>query len=515
MEQGWRGTNPMAGYYLESYLKRQGYMARTVFDWEDDVALLEALRCDPIAIAFSTTYVTDNHMLAECIGALRCIVGDLPIIVGGPYIWKQRLQWDRDSTLSCEAIAEYRSFGVDPHADCLFGPMTDATLQTPIYITQEFGEYTLAQVLEVLQSSPSKIPGLPNTVVWNGTTWLMGKELREPVNLDEDYTRWDLVEQMPALVPIRTSVGCPFRCRYCDFIELHPKVIKRSPRSLMDEVHMAHGRGGRFFNFIDDNIFLTKERIQDLATTILHHDISMVWGGFFRVDRIDETNIKTLFQSGCRYGMCGIESADDDQLERMRKGCRQHEVRRGIDLATAAGIQLLMTFIVGYPGETQQTIDNTVAFINGLPTHHKGYSSYQVYPFYLLPSTAIDTLDQRREYQLNGRHGTWQHNTMSSDEARDVWAPYFLRHVTTLPYEHYATDCPVGWPVAKRNAAFEARRQLTLAFCDDESGPVIQNRFKTLYHLVTSIDGGEVPTWSSVLAPRQIQPGHRRARTRL
>src|SRR5262245_34424120 len=223
MEQGWRGTNPMAGYYLESFLKRHGYAAHTVFDWEDDQALKKAMNSDPLAVAFSTTYVTDNHMLAQCVLELRRIIGDLPIIVGGPYIWKQRLQWERDSVLSPDHIAEYQQFGVNPQAECLFGPSVDPPLSSPLYIANEFGEYTLIQVLKALESR-SPVGGLPNTVVWDGLRWTMGAAQPEPVNLNLDYTRWDMVDEMPHLVPIRTSVGCPFRCRYCDFIELHPKV---------------------------------------------------------------------------------------------------------------------------------------------------------------------------------------------------------------------------------------------------------------------------------------------------
>lgn len=514
MEQGWRGTNPMAGYYLESFLKRHGYAAQAVFDWEDDRALKKAMNGDPLAVAFSTTYVTDNHMLAQCIQELRHIVGDLPIIVGGPYIWKQRLQWERDSALPATQVAEYRQFGVDPQAECLFGSSVPTSLTSPLYIAHEFGEYTLLKVCKALESC-SPISGLPNTIVWERSCWNIGAEQPEPVNLNLDYTRWEMVDEMPDLVPIRTSVGCPFRCRYCDFIELHPKVIKRAPQSILEEVQTANRRGGRFFNLIDDNIFLTKDRIADLTTTIIQHEIPMVWGGFFRVDRIDDKNIEPLYQSGCRYGMCGIESADDDQLDRMRKGCRQDEVRRGIDLATAAGIQLLMTYILGYPGETSTSIDNTIAFINRLEAEHKGYASYQVYPFYLLPSTSVDSLEMRREYKLFGRHANWQHATMNADEARDVWAPYFFRNVRKAPYEHYATDCPVGWPSQRRNAAFEARRLLTLAFLEEARDEVLQDRFLGLAQVFGHVTAEDGPHWSSLLAPREMQPGHRRARARL
>ena len=71
LDRGWKGTNPMAGYYLESFSKLNGYDAHCVFDWEDDEHMLEAMKSDPLALAFSTTYVTDNEMLASCVSTLR------------------------------------------------------------------------------------------------------------------------------------------------------------------------------------------------------------------------------------------------------------------------------------------------------------------------------------------------------------------------------------------------------------------------------------------------------------
>lgn len=121
--------------------------------------------------------------------------------------------------------------------------------------------------------------------------------------------------------------------------------------------------------------------------------------------------------------MCGIQSADDGQLERMRKGCQQEEIFRGIELSTSAGIKLVLTLIVGYPGETQASIDTTVSFLNRHTTTNKGYSCFQVYPFYLLPNTAVDALEYRKLFDLRGRYASWSHNTMDSERATHVGAP--------------------------------------------------------------------------------------------
>ena len=98
LDNGFKETNPMAGYFLESFLKRHGYEARSVFDWKDDADLEQALALDPIAVALSTTYITDNELLSACLRAVRQAVGSLPILVGGPYIWKQKLELVRNGS---------------------------------------------------------------------------------------------------------------------------------------------------------------------------------------------------------------------------------------------------------------------------------------------------------------------------------------------------------------------------------------------------------------------------------
>ncbi|MFS8118927.1 MAG: B12-binding domain-containing radical SAM protein, partial [Microcoleus sp.] len=384
----------------------------------------------------------------------------------------------------------------------------------------EFGEYTLIQVLESLETAGTKrtLLQVPNLVIAtrNGGWHSTGIQA-EPVNLDNDFTRWDLIDELPSMIPIRTSVGCPYRCRYCDFIELHPRVVKRSPLSMIKEVTLAKKRGRAFFNLIDDNIFLTQDRVADLTRTILESELNIIWGGFFRVDRIDETNIQDIYDSGCRFGMCGIESADNEQLKRMQKGCHRDEIRQGIELGTAAGIKLVLTFIVGFPGETKSTIDSTINFVNGLTTINKSYSSFQIFPFYVLPSTEVDGLEYRREVGLKGRHGKWSHKTMNSDEARHEWAPYMFKSIHSLPYDYYATDCPIHWDIKKRNTTFDLRRRLTLQFMDKAPDHSIQQCFSKLHSSL--LDGLSSPPgtvhWTEILADRPLQPGERMPRVRL
>jgi anaerobic magnesium-protoporphyrin IX monomethyl ester cyclase len=516
LERGWKSVNPMAGYYLESFLKMKGYEAKAVFDWDDDNSMIEAMKLDPIAICLSTTYITDNKLLADCIAGLRNISGSIPILVGGPYVWKQKIEMNRYKNLTPQQLLALKEYNVNMMSDCTFNS-PDPSLRDAIYIAHEFGEYTLLKVLHRIEKGQWRYEDLtdtPNLVLpLKDGSWHATEEEPEPVDLNRDFTRWDLVELMPSLVPVRASVGCPYRCRYCDFIELHPKVIMRKPESMLEEIRMAKKRGKGAINFIDDNIFLTKKRIAELTKTIREKEMDIIWGGFFRVDRIDETNIDDIYESGGRFGLCGIESGDDGQLKRMRKGCDRNEIHRGIELATHAGMTMLLTFIVGYPGETRESIDNTADFINNLSLTNKGYASYQVYPFYLLPNTSADDIEYRKEFDLKGRYSNWQHNTMNSEEAVSFWSPYLFRKAM-LPYQYDAGDySSLRWSVEKRRLVIEIRRQLTIAFLDGESEEVLQSHFAQLYRLIKNDAGvSGVPSWKEYLAERTFQPGERRSK---
>ncbi len=513
LDNGFQEANPMAGYYLESFLKLNGYDAHAVFDWNDDLALERALASDPVAIALSTTYITDNVLLEKCIETLRTLVGDLPILVGGPYIWKQKQEFERDSWKDARYIAEAKALGVDLLADCLFAASTQGSLRDAIYIAHEFGEYTMLQVLAAIVEGKSGFEDLsriPNLVLSNSdSVWYATPAAIEPTNLDEDFTHWDLIDKIPTTIPIRASVGCPFRCRYCDFVELHPKVLMRSPQSIVREIRQARKRGGRVFGFIDDNIFLSKKRITQLTTAVITADLNIAWGGFFRVDRVDESNIDALVASGCRFGLCGIESADELQLKRLRKGCVHAEVERGIELATAAGINLNLSLLIGFPGETEHTLNATIDALNRIPSHHPGFASWLAYPFYLLPNTAADDLEFRRKHGLVGRRRTWRHDTMTSSEAENQWANHMFKNVT-LPYHYYTGDVPPHWSIEDRSKAIDLRRDLTIGFLNHDDDARIQRAFNALYTtLKNNPTTNSVPTWSSILAERELQPGAR------
>lgn len=497
----WKATRPLAGYYLESFLKTHGYDARAVFTL-DDAGSWATGSPAPVAVALSTTFITSVTELARTLLRVRSGLGtDVPIVVGGQLVWKHHL-WGPDRFAGRVEI-EGR-----PELAPLFGPGGDPALREAIYVAGEFGEHTLLRLLEALRRgarSGDELSDVENLVVWTPGGWRSTSRAPEPVDLDRDFTRWDLVDEMPAtMVPVRTSVGCPHQCEFCDFVAVHPRLRLRSASSIVDELRLIAARGGTSINFVDDNAFSSGGRARTLARAISESELGMRWGGYLRADRVTEADTALLAESGLQYGWCGIESGDPEMLRRMGKRSDLEAARLGIDALTAAGVHVLTTFVLGFPGETRASVDASIAFLNGFRRDARGRVEYSVFPFQLVPGAPVDGPERRRELGLTGLLDRWSHATMSAEDVHATWAPHFFRGVDAS-YTYYGGDDSSLWSTARRSEAIAQRKAVTVAFLDGAPDDVVQGRFAAL-HRTLRFTAGETPDWRAHLAPREQQP---------
>ncbi len=500
----WKAAPPLAGYYLEGFLKTHGYDARAVFKLDGAGAWANADARTPLAVALSTTFITNVPELVRTLRRVRDGVGpDVPVVVGGQFVWKQHL-WGSDRFAG---RAEHE--GERPELAHLFGAGADEALREPVYVASEFGEHTLLRVLDALGSGarpPDGLSGVENLVLWSPAGWRATSPRPEPVDLDHEFTRWDLVDEMPsAMVPVRASVGCPHRCEFCDFVAVHPRLRLRSPSSVVEELRLVAARGGKWISFVDDNAISSPGRARTVARAIAEAGLGMRWGGYLRADRVSAEDAALLAASGLTYAWCGIESGDPDALRRMAKDADLGAARAGIDALAGAGVHVLTTFVLGFPGETRASIDASVSFLNGLRRDARGRIEYSVFPFHLVPGAPVDRPERRRELGLTGLLDRWRHTTMTSEEVRREWAPYFFRGVD-VSYTYYGGDDSSLWSPARRNEAVMQRKAVTVAFLDGAPDDAVQDRFAAL-HRALRFGPGATPDWRDHLAARERQPG--------
>jgi radical SAM superfamily enzyme YgiQ (UPF0313 family) len=498
----WKAARPLSGYYLEGFLKAHGHDARAVFAL-DDAGAWAAAGPAPLAVAVSTTFITTVTELARTLRRVRAGVGPgVPVVVGGPFVWKQHLR-GRDLLARREEELAAR-----PELVHLFGPAVDPVLRDPIYVASEFGEHTLLRLLEALRRgarTPDALSEVENLVLWTAQGWRLTARAPEAVDLDREITRWDLVDEMPsANVPVRTSVGCPHRCEFCDFVAVHPRLRLRSVGSIVEELRLVAARGSTSVTFADDNALSSRGRASDVARAISDADLPLHWGGYLRADAVAPEDVALLAESGLVFAWCGIESGDPEMLRRMRKRSDPEAARAAIDALTGAGVDVLATFVLGFPGETRESVDASVAFLNRLRRDGRGRIEYLAFPFHVFPASPVDGPDRRRELGLTGLFDRWRHATMTAEDVRATWAPHFFRGVDAS-YSYYGSDDSLLWNAARRNEAVALRKAVTVAFLDGAPDEVLQDRFAAL-HRALRFTRGETPDWRIHLAPREQQP---------
>lgn len=159
--------------------------------------------------------------------------------------------------------------------------------------------------------------------------------------------------------PIYTSRGCPFRCRFCSKITGH-RFQMRPLEHVMQEIEEVIAYGYQQVLFADDNIALRPERLEQLLRGLLHRNLR------FRLNQdgrhIDPRLLSLARKAGCTEISLGIESGSQVMLDRMNKETTVEKNRRFIEEARNHDIRVKTYFIVNFPGETEETVEETLRF---------------------------------------------------------------------------------------------------------------------------------------------------------
>lgn len=180
-------------------------------------------------------------------------------------------------------------------------------------------------------------------------------------------------------ISMLTSRGCPYRCSFCGLPAHHRKVKYRSPEAVVAEVKGIIDRYGiRSFNFQDDTFLVHKRRVKELLDLLKPLKISFRCHGRAGLDTQDDYH--RLKEAGCELIAWGIESGSQKLLELMNKDVTVEQNEAVIGWAKNAGILDRAFFIIGFPGETWETIEETKRFIERADPSQFIASTFQPYP---------------------------------------------------------------------------------------------------------------------------------------
>ncbi|MFC2030214.1 B12-binding domain-containing radical SAM protein [Chloroflexota bacterium] len=162
-----------------------------------------------------------------------------------------------------------------------------------------------------------------------------------------------------------SSRGCPYRCTFClwpDALYGH-KFRARSAANVVDEIEEAVRVYGHDEVYFDDDTFtIDRQRVLDICHTIRERSLEkeLEWIAQCRVDTVDREMLEAMKAANCGYILFGVESGSPEILKKMKKGITLDKVRAAFKLTAEVGIKTQAFFMFGVPGETKETIRETI-----------------------------------------------------------------------------------------------------------------------------------------------------------
>jgi len=180
-----------------------------------------------------------------------------------------------------------------------------------------------------------------------------------------------------------TSRGCFYGCSYCPYRIGHgTKWRPRSPQNVVDEIEECVRRHGvREILFRDPLFTGDKERVIEICDRIVERGIKVDWRCETRVDLAGEEMIESFARAGCREINFGVESGSPEILEGVRRvPISRERIRKIFEKCRRAGIETMAFFIIGLPGETEQTVEQTVRLALDLDPDVVQFTAATPYP---------------------------------------------------------------------------------------------------------------------------------------
>jgi anaerobic magnesium-protoporphyrin IX monomethyl ester cyclase len=181
-------------------------------------------------------------------------------------------------------------------------------------------------------------------------------------------------------VSIITSRGCPYSCIFCQGRRMvGKKVRKRSAARIVDEIEQILSYGINRINVADDLFASDKAKVMEVCGEIRKRGLSFTWSAFARVNTVDRETLQIMKDTGCDSVSFGVESGNPEMLKRIRKNITLDQVRQAVRLCNEVGMLAHTSFVVGLPGESMETLEETKRFAGSLGSLY-GYHFLAPFP---------------------------------------------------------------------------------------------------------------------------------------
>lgn len=390
--------NPAVAY-LGTYLSRRSFTMDYVNSIKDEEELFRKLTSQKVrTVGISTTLCSKVDTVVRTVKLVKACCPSVKVILGGQFIVSLLRNNENDAR-----VLQYflRTIGAD------------------FYIDSFQGEAALVNIVNAVKN------GLPwndisNIYHINGREYVYTGRTEEYGELEENMVDWRLfAERLNKVAAVRTAISCPFTCAFCTYPLNTGKHKYVSVEKIEQELDLIEQTGKvKIVQFVDDTFNVPLDRFKDIMRMMIRKQYSFKWYSYFRCQYADREAVELMKKSGCEWTLLGIESGNQEMLNRMNKSVNIDAYKKGIALLNEYEIASFAFFIVGFPGETLESIRDTIAFIEETkPTFFFADTWFND------PRTPIN--NYKDKYGIRGIHNNWSHNTMDALTAQRLTAELF------------------------------------------------------------------------------------------
>jgi len=348
---------PLLLTYAAAYIRSRGHTVRFIdaqvdsIDVGEFVLKLESISPDYVIFETSTaSFQNDIKVASEMKEHVDC-----KVVFVGPHVSALPIESMRGNRLDAVAVGEY--------------------------------ELTLGEYVE---KGPNKTKGICYRDDRSKITLNPSREYIQDLDalpfpardLIPNYKYFDPILKNPFTF-VLGGRGCPYRCIFCNWPQTMTgrRYRHRTPRNIVDELEVLEEEYRfRSFLFNDDTFTVHKRHAMEVCDEIIERGINIPWGCYSRADNTDGELLRKMREAGCFLLKVGIESGDQEILSNAKKGYKIEDVIKGVHLMKDFGFDVHCTFVIGLPGETQETIEKTIEFAKRINPTTVQFSTAIPYP---------------------------------------------------------------------------------------------------------------------------------------
>ena len=256
---------------------------------------------------------------------------------------------------------------------------TDIKNMTCDIIARKEWDYTILNIVDAFKNNEAlnSVKGI--TYLDNNKNVIINDDAELIKNLDElPIPAYDLLDlskfyesvfkRFPCATMI-TSRGCPFNCVYCSFpntIYSHKYRTMSSERVINEVRYLVKELGVKEIRFDDDTFDIDKNRVFSICEGFIqlreHEKLDFIWSAQCRPGNMTLELAQIMKKAGCTFLLYGVESGNDEILNKIKKATTKEKIENGVKNAKKAGIDVLNCVMLGFYWDTAETIQESIDF---------------------------------------------------------------------------------------------------------------------------------------------------------